>query len=474
MSQYEEHLTTPAPSPTMPPYEPAIQQRQSEIESPADEYERKFSAMSADGIAADVTEVEYKGNVLDKYQDEQVMTLLPPPSSWFDFEDDICKSVDDTSTRKRNGAQHLSSHDAEDEGRNCTSVDQQTENTAVLDNVASTSAPFDRGTNSSNSSTQQTTSLLATSKNVSTDAFPNIDSNPSLDCTNNAALPQWNSDDAQMFDLSPIVFSHDRQYQVDDHTLNKHKDTTSEMSDSLSLSSAIDTIISQTLSLTTKAISQTIPSLLHECSSSAIQKAMHKLQTEYARLGPNRYLRASDLGSVGGYFRPPAICNLTASNEDDGLDETMVNIQSSVALGKLRDNHFDWMWIDGREVQFTTLPWIERQLVHEWRTYEWTASGEVFDSSTLDDSWMTTSHEKTNKSREGTTTESNNGIEVEKLEEEVLSEDNDDDGIDTGEYERARTLAPRPLPRPEWEHAISCYVCQRGFGPTLHRHHCRR
>lgn len=56
------------------------------------------------------------------------------------------------------------------------------------------------------------------------------------------------------------------------------------------------------------------------------------------------------------------------------------------------------------------------------------------------------------------------------------SEDEEEafDTISPTEYQHARTLAPRPLPRPQWEKAPTCYACDRPFGPTLHRHHCRR
>ena len=54
----------------------------------------------------------------------------------------------------------------------------------------------------------------------------------------------------------------------------------------------------------------------------------------------------------------------------------------------------------------------------------------------------------------------------------------EEDPIDIEEddlyYNRARTMAPRALPRPMWEKATSCYTCRQTFGPALHRHHCRR
>jgi hypothetical protein len=160
-----------------------------------------------------------------------------------------------------------------------------------------------------------------------------------------------------------------------------------------------------------------------------------------------------------------------------------------VALGKGKDNHFDWMWMDGREVRFTNLPWIERQLVHEWRTYEWTINGSLAGSECFESSFCLEASgelvEHDNRScklpnpyiddlqMEDFATD----VEESKDASKIVSEDDDEEEfnqVDACEYERARTLAPRPLPRPEWEHATSCYICHRTFGPTLHRHHCRR
>ena len=236
-----------------------------------------------------------------------------------------------------------------------------------------------------------------------------------------------------------------------------------------------------------------------------------------------RYMRATDIGSVGGYFRPPLIdvlenigidkndgnnidnSEIKNSNNNYNTDNDIIRLGgAAIALGKGRDNHMDWMWMDGTEVRFTTLPWIERQLVREWRTYEWSrCNGDIDDFDDDDDCDLNVVNEDFNDdngnyslSNEGnaisnentkhhnhddeTLDAKNNNKQINNKELVSLSEDDDDeeerlmDQLDTGEYERARTLAPRPLPRPEWEHATSCYMCQRSFGPTLHRHHCRR
>ncbi|GAX15810.1 hepatocyte growth factor-regulated tyrosine kinase substrate [Fistulifera solaris] len=86
---------------------------------------------------------------------------------------------------------------------------------------------------------------------------------------------------------------------------------------------------------------------------------------------------------------------------------------------------------------FSTLVWIERQLVKEWRTYL-PEEEEKVDGGTLLDSPM---------------------------EDDFANEDAD--------FHRARTLVPTPMRRPPWQKAESCFTCHKTFGPTRLRHHCR-
>ena len=73
---------------------------------------------------------------------------------------------------------------------------------------------------------------------------------------------------------------------------------------------------------------------------------------------------------------------------------------------------------------FSSLNWVDRQLVQEWRTVSTAPSG---------------------------TTE----------------EDQDED------FEHARTLVPPPMEPPLWQKADLCCACRHPFGPILLRHHCR-
>lgn len=337
------------------------------------------------------------------------LQLLPPPTSWFQPEQqpDSCSKASD-SDQASSGNESLSdSSESVLDDYDCTKA------------VAIAAANNQDDTSSVQSSDELTSSLneaLARSK-ISLDSVPSrtettLSSTPTLPET----LPEYDSPDAHMFDLSPLSVEEMSAFNQTNAL------ATIDTQSPITLSAAIQTLVSYS----SQTLSQTLPKLLHECSSSAIQKSIHKIRLEYNRLGPKKYIRATDIGSVGGYYCPPT------------GDSFFADFQESVALGKGRDDHLDWMWMDGTEVRFTTLPWIERQLVNEWRTFDWTVSLKSSIS------------------------------EVEDLE----YDENDD--VDVGEYERARTLAPRPLPQPEWELASSCYSCNRSFNATLHRHHCRR
>jgi hypothetical protein len=178
---------------------------------------------------------------------------------------------------------------------------------------------------------------------------------------------------------------------------------------------------------------------------------------------------------------------------------------------------------DGTEVRFTSLSWIERQLVREWRTYEWNRDEDEDEEMTNE----VESDENINSKRDngslvllsddgnsggtdgseyhGNTTrdyvrhrrrrkqeeqkqqhqqrddESSHNSESDEIGDTAIDIDDkpdEDPSFDIEEdesyYDRARTMAPRPLPRPMFEKATSCYTCRRTFGPALHRHHCRR
>jgi hypothetical protein len=125
-----------------------------------------------------------------------------------------------------------------------------------------------------------------------------------------------------------------------------------------------------------------LPAAAQELLSTSLRRVLHTARISYARGRWHR--RYSDLGNnAGGYFR--------ISSVEDDLPP------------------------------FSSLNWVDRQLVKEWRTVCWGEDGE---------------------------------------------EDDDD-------FTRARTLVPQPHPRPVWAKADNCHACHKPFGPTLLRHHCR-
>lgn len=129
--------------------------------------------------------------------------------------------------------------------------------------------------------------------------------------------------------------------------------------------------------------SQVLPAAAQELLSTSLRRVVHTARISYARGRWHR--RYSDMGNnAGGYFR------ISVRQEDLDLPP------------------------------FSSLNWVDRQLVQEWRTVGWSD---------------------------------------EEDEEEV--------------FQRARTLVPQPLPRPLWQKADVCHACHKPFGPTLLRHHCR-
>ncbi len=89
---------------------------------------------------------------------------------------------------------------------------------------------------------------------------------------------------------------------------------------------------------------------------------------------------------------------------------------------------------------FSSLPWVDRQLVKEWRTCDFLTSR----SKDLE--------QKQNLQNSST--------------------DHMDDSFEEEDFEQARTLLPQPIQKPPWENASSCYACRKMFGSML-RHHCR-
>jgi len=153
-----------------------------------------------------------------------------------------------------------------------------------------------------------------------------------------------------------------------------------------------------------------LPSAAKELLSSSLRRVCYTARLSYAMGRWHR--KYSDLGNnSGGFFRPNLSPNLNQQ-----LQQRVVELPA-----------------------VSNLPWVDRQMVREWRTY-----------LPQDNIATDNKHNKHN----------NNGTK----------RVDDDEDID---FDRARTLVPQPLQRPRWQKADLCHECYKPFGPTRLRHHCR-
>mmetsp|Transcript_5145 Transcript_5145/g.7959 ORF Transcript_5145/g.7959 Transcript_5145/m.7959 type:complete len:1185 (+) Transcript_5145:66-3620(+) len=139
---------------------------------------------------------------------------------------------------------------------------------------------------------------------------------------------------------------------------------------------------------------EVLPAAAKELVSTSLRRVYHTARVSYAICGRRNH-KFSDIGSHGGYYRSPSQ--------------------------------------EGSLPPISSLSWVDRQLVHEWRTCH--------------------------------TISPKSGSNLASMEDFVLDMEE--------EFERARTLVPPPLPRPVWRKADHCFSCQKPFGPTMMRHHCR-
>jgi len=159
-----------------------------------------------------------------------------------------------------------------------------------------------------------------------------------------------------------------------------------------------------------------LPAAAKELLSTSVQRLCHYSCLSYSQAQWRR--QYSDLGKSSGYFRSP---DLIIQNEDKELEAHAERIDFP---------------------PFSSLAWVDRQLVKEWRTSAFLSEHGSSQSS-----------------------ESNKKV--------VDDEEDDDADTDEEDFDRARTLVPQPSQRPKWQKADMCFKCAKPFGPTLLRHHCR-
>lgn len=152
--------------------------------------------------------------------------------------------------------------------------------------------------------------------------------------------------------------------------------------------------------------SQVLPAAARELLSSSLQRVYHTARVSYAS-SRWRYRKYSDLNqttSALGYYK----------------------VDLPVTLPELPP--------------FSSLPWLDRQLVQEWRTLR---------------------HDD-DQDRRG---EGSSGPHPTRPLEPADDVESD--------FNLSRTLVPVLLRRPEWQKSDHCAQCRRVFGPTRLRHHCR-
>ena len=191
------------------------------------------------------------------------------------------------------------------------------------------------------------------------------------------------------------------------------------------------------------AVTTALPQAAGELVTSSLRRVVHSAKLVYSnRTWVGQYRQHSDLASgVGGYYSAEVVWDIGSAllAGEDGNGNVRENENGS-------DPHIQLP-------PFSSLPWIDRQLVKEWRTYDLSNLVGSATIASIDESKI-----------EGT----------EQLGDDAIADHDDDDGdADDHDYVSARTLIPAPLTRPPRENAKSCHYCDRPFGPTLHRHHCR-
>eukprot|EP00538_Stauroneis_constricta_P012579 CAMPEP_0119560048 /NCGR_PEP_ID=MMETSP1352-20130426/13861_1 /TAXON_ID=265584 /ORGANISM="Stauroneis constricta, Strain CCMP1120" /LENGTH=1432 /DNA_ID=CAMNT_0007607917 /DNA_START=66 /DNA_END=4364 /DNA_ORIENTATION=+ len=183
-----------------------------------------------------------------------------------------------------------------------------------------------------------------------------------------------------------------------------------------------------------------LPLAARELLSSSIRRICYTARVSYAK--GHWYRKYSDMGNkMGGFLLRPS-----GSGNGNGSGIALTNddaIDDDVVARRLRDLP-----------PISSLPWIDRQLVKEWRTYmPDTASSSASSSSAVPPPPGSSAASRRDFSAGSNFT--------------LAGDDADSD------FEQARSLVPNPVQRPKWQKAECCFACRKSFGPTRLRHHCR-
>lgn len=217
-------------------------------------------------------------------------------------------------------------------------------------------------------------------------------------------------------------------------------------------------------SMSVQQVAGQVPMAAQELISNIIRRAYHYTRISYANsnIFGKHSLRHSEVGSnTSGFNRRKFVI-------DKGIrDVSTGEILWEVPCGN--QPHQLHLTLPA----FSSLNWVDRQLVQEWRTCDYTHKIHLdtdLNTRTGDDDHeehiITTEYNVDEEDSYGSYKSHTSDESHPIAEQDYLSEEEDD-------FEQAKFLMPKPAPRPSWEKASSCYTCQKLFGPTLLRHHCR-
>ena len=178
-------------------------------------------------------------------------------------------------------------------------------------------------------------------------------------------------------------------------------------------------------------ISTTLPMAARELVQTSLRTIVYHARISYAARGL-RHHRNSDIGNSSGYIRPSEAQN--ENNRGDKIYEQNVNLQT------ILEDQDDLP-------PFSSLSWVDRQLVAEWRTLP------------IKSSFLTSFPKQVTKPH--------------RPSNEALNEASIDTALADADYELARLLIPKPISCPARAMSDRCQTCQKVFSRVRNRHHCR-
>ena len=228
-----------------------------------------------------------------------------------------------------------------------------------------------------------------------------------------------------------------------------------------------------------------------EMLRTAMNKSVHTVQKSISQIrnGSRQY---SDLGAVGGF---------SIEFENGLLDEfdiaSYINREYIVSRQDKNECSLPKVLRANELPPFSSLPWIERQLVNEWRTL----SIRQYRSRNISKSFSNNSISSkdieipTNSKEEAPSNENepkSNEIycrEAVAIALDISVENCNEDIRDCNdvieefehtldlEFELARSRIPKPLPTPQFKNSLRCFTCGVSFlnssSGMVRRHHCR-